>query len=47
MMLPHTMLQAFPESAVIGPWIDVASFEDYLDTEFRFELDGELKQVFC
>lgn len=37
-------VQAFPNSAVIGPWIDVASFPDYLTTEFAFELDGEERQ---
>ncbi len=37
-------MQAFPQSAVIGPWIDVSTFPDYINTEFSFELDGEEKQ---
>lgn len=37
-------LQAFPDSAVIGPWISVDAFPSYVDTEFTFELDGALKQ---
>ncbi|BDA40577.1 Uncharacterized protein YcgM [Coccomyxa sp. Obi] len=41
---PWEIAKAFPQSAVIGPWIDVASFPDYIETEFSFELDGEEKQ---
>jgi fumarylpyruvate hydrolase len=29
---------------VIGPWINVATFSDYVDTDFSFELDGVVKQ---
>ncbi|KAK9916305.1 hypothetical protein WJX75_001059 [Coccomyxa subellipsoidea] len=42
---PWEIAKAFPNSAVIGPWIDVASFPDFLTTEFSFKLDGTPKGV--
>ena len=36
--------KCFNGSAVVGPWIDVEGFENYLDEEFQFVLDGEVKQ---
>ena len=29
---------------MVGPWIPVEEFEDYLEHEFQFVLDGEVKQ---
>jgi len=37
-------VQAFPNSAVVGPWIDVKSFPDFRETEFTFSIDGQEKQ---
>ena len=37
-------MQAFPNSAVVGPWVDVQSFPDYRETEFTFSIDGQEKQ---
>lgn len=38
------MAKCFPGSAIIGPWIPVEKFEDYLEKEFTFGLDGEIRQ---
>lgn len=40
---PWTISKVFLDSAVIGPWIPANNL-DFLDTEFKFSLDGELKQ---
>ena len=37
-------MQAFPNSAVVGPWVDVQSFPDYRETEFTFSIDGQERQ---
>ena len=36
--------QAFPNSAVVGPWVSLESFPDYNETEFTFSLDGQERQ---
>lgn len=38
------MMQAFPNSAVVGPWIDVKSFPAFGETEFTFSIDGQERQ---
>ena len=37
-------MQAFPNSAVVGPWVDVQSFPDYREAEFTFSIDGQERQ---
>ncbi|KAK9823781.1 hypothetical protein WJX72_005448 [[Myrmecia] bisecta] len=36
--------KVFPGSAVVGPWIAATDFPDYLQQEFRLEVDGTEKQ---
>lgn len=36
--------KCFPGSAIFGPWIPVEQLPDYLEREFTFSLDGQLKQ---
>ena len=38
------MVQAFPNSAVVGPWVGIESFPDYNETEFTFSIDGQERQ---
>ena len=38
------MVQAFPNSAVVGPWVDVQSFPDFREMEFTFSIDGQERQ---
>ena len=38
------MAQAFPNSAVVGPWVSIESFPDYSETEFTFSIDGQERQ---
>jgi fumarylpyruvate hydrolase len=38
------MVQAFPNSAVVGPWVDIKSFPAFRETEFAFSLDGQERQ---
>ena len=42
---PWEVSKVFADSAIIGPWIPVAKFENYLETEFSFSLDGKVKQA--
>lgn len=42
---PWTISKVFLNSAVAGPWISLQKFEDYLDTDFSFKLDGIVKQA--
>ncbi len=41
---PWEISKVFAGAAVIGPWISVADFPDYLEKEFSFSVDGELRQ---
>ncbi|CAL5225250.1 g8042 [Coccomyxa viridis] len=41
---PWEIAKAFPNSAVVGPWVDVQSFPDYRETEFTFTIDGQERQ---
>lgn len=36
--------KCFNGSGVVGPWIPIEEFEDYLQQEFQFKLDGEIRQ---
>lgn len=44
---PWTIAKVFPDAAVVGPWLKVNEFQDYLTTPFSFTLNGELKQHAC
>ncbi len=41
---PWTTSKVFPDSAVVGPWMKVESFPNFLDAEFTFKLNGEVRQ---
>lgn len=41
---PWTVSKVFHNAAVVGPWISVASFSNYLVTPFYFWVSGELRQ---
>ena len=41
---PWTTAKVFPDAALIGPFIAIGDFADYLDTEFTFALDGKVRQ---
>ena len=32
------------DAAILGPWIPYDSFENYMDVEFQFTIDGSLRQ---
>ncbi|MCA2959290.1 MAG: fumarylacetoacetate hydrolase family protein [Silvanigrellales bacterium] len=41
---PWTTSKVFPDAAVVGPWLRVSEFPDYLTEKFSFALDGRLAQ---
>ena len=41
---PWTTSKVFPDSAVVGPWLRVSEFTNYLDEKFTFSLDDRVKQ---
>lgn len=41
---PWTTSKVFLDSAVVGPWVRVSEFPNYLDEKFSFALDGIEKQ---
>ncbi len=41
---PWEISKVFKNSAVIGPWVPVSSFEKFLEEEFAFSLDGQVRQ---
>ena len=40
---PWTSAKVFPDAAVIGPWLKINDL-DFLDLEFNFSLDGQIRQ---
>ncbi len=42
---PWEISKVFPHSAVLGPWILLTQFSDYLEQPFEFLIDGILKQT--
>ena len=38
-------MQVFPGAAVIGPWIRIEDFPDWLETNFVFSLDRSVRQA--
>jgi len=41
---PWTTGKVFPDAAVIGPWLRVSEFPDYLQEKFSLAVDGTLRQ---
>lgn len=41
---PWEIGKVFKGSAIIGPWVDLADFPDYMETEFLLQLDGKKVQ---
>lgn len=41
---PWEVAKVFQHSAITGPWIRIEDFRNYLDEEFSFHLDHQLKQ---
>ena len=41
---PWTTSKVFPDSAIVGPWLRVSEFPNYLEEKFTFSLDDKVKQ---
>lgn len=41
---PWTTGKVFKDAATLGPWISITQFQDFMETEFNFGLDGQTKQ---
>lgn len=41
---PWEMGKVFKDSIVLGPWIDVLEFENYVASEFELKINSEVKQ---
>ncbi len=41
---PWEISKAFPNSAIVGPWIPAAEFPDFLDLPFTLAIDGKVVQ---
>lgn len=41
---PWTIAKVFQDSAVVGPWLNVEDFPEYMDESFSFSLDGTQRQ---
>jgi 2-keto-4-pentenoate hydratase/2-oxohepta-3-ene-1,7-dioic acid hydratase in catechol pathway len=41
---PWTTAKVFVDSAVVGPWITISDFPEWLDEPFSFSIDGQLRQ---
>lgn len=41
---PWTIAKVFPDSAVIGPWVAIEKFSNYLETPFALKVNGVLRQ---
>ena len=41
---PWTIAKVFSDSAVVGPWVPVEKFSNYLDTPFSLKINGQLRQ---
>ncbi len=42
---PWEMGKVFESSAILGPWMPLTSFENYLQEEFSLKVDGQLRQA--
>jgi 2-keto-4-pentenoate hydratase/2-oxohepta-3-ene-1,7-dioic acid hydratase in catechol pathway len=41
---PWEISKVFPCSAIIGPWLGISEFSDYLEQDFSFQVDGKIRQ---
>lgn len=41
---PWTTSKVFPDSAVVGPWLRISEFPNYLEEKFTFSLEDKIKQ---
>ncbi len=41
---PWTTSKVFPDSAVVGPWVRISEFPNYLEENFTFMLNEEVRQ---
>lgn len=41
---PWEMAKSFKDSILLGPWIEMKKFQDFLNTEFLFSINGKAKQ---
>lgn len=41
---PWTTAKVFEDSAVVGPWLRMSEYSDFLEQKFSFSLNGEIKQ---
>jgi 2-keto-4-pentenoate hydratase/2-oxohepta-3-ene-1,7-dioic acid hydratase in catechol pathway len=41
---PWEMGKVFEASAILGPWMPLTSFENYLQEEFSLKIDGQVRQ---
>lgn len=44
---PWEIAKAFPDSAIVGPWVPPRDFANYESERFSFELDGKRRQQAC
>lgn len=42
--LPWEACKVFRDSAILGPWIPLHEFRDFMKEEFVFKLDGQIRQ---
>jgi len=41
---PWTVAKVFPDSGVIGSWVDISQFSNFLDEPFSLKVNGTLRQ---
>lgn len=42
---PWEVSKVFAGSAILGPWISISEFGNYMDTEFKLSVNGSVKQA--
>jgi 2-keto-4-pentenoate hydratase/2-oxohepta-3-ene-1,7-dioic acid hydratase in catechol pathway len=42
---PWEISKVFASSAILGPWISISEFKDYMDTEFKLSVNGVTQQA--
>ncbi len=41
---PWTVAKVFPDSAIIGPWVPIENFSNFLEAPFSLKINGVLRQ---